>query len=439
MAMVIALGLNALLSIDNPLSIRFGVYTFHLSVTVAVIVLVSVIVTVMVGFWLIKALWTMLMWPIRTPQTRSYRYIATAVDTFIHGISNIYAGATNTGTKQITKAGRALGNAALSQVVLALCPVPKDSVDYKLLLQTPNTHAFAVARMLAQTHSTEQAGIDVLEQALAITPKHHTLQQALFAAYVRHSNWQMAERVLVAQYKHRMISKDNYKRCYALLLLARFDCGDGMVGTDVCLKAYAALPTFAPVAVYAARAMAHSGKTKRAAVVLGTAWAHSPHPMLAQAFAALAANESTQTHRQRFAAWIKPNTDKTHAGGAGDALDAPPPDFYPAALHAELLLADGLAIAAYDALQALVQDYPCGRVFMLLADCCYAMDHGAEGDDWLYRTIGAGATRARWQCRACQHEQQTWAAVCLGCSGFDTLVWHEPKERTVARYLYKMV
>jgi HemY protein len=144
--------------------------------------------------------------------------------------------------------------------------------------------------------------------------------------------------------------------------------------------------------------------------VLTSAWAASPHPELATAFASIEPDESPAARRKRFGALI--------AAAPGHPESR--------MLEAELALAAEDFPAARKALGDLAETQPTTRSLALMA----AIERGQGAPDevvrgWLAKALGA-SRGPQWICGKCNHVHAAWAPVCENCGAFDTLDWRTP-------------
>jgi HemY protein len=249
--------------------------------------------------------------------------------------------------------------------------------------------------------------------AFAIRPKDRAVQDALFDLQVRAGDWAGARETLRAKARSGALPRDVAARREAVLdheiARAAEAAGERAAALAAADAAVKGAPGLAPAAALAARLHAVAGETKKAGAILRDAWRIAPHPDLAQAFAALAPNESPGERRRRFR----------------DLLAASEADAESRLTAAELAIADSDWLGAARALGDLAATQPTHRALAIMA----AAEKGQGAPEpvvrgYLARAITAPRGR-HWTCEACGAAPGAWSAVCSACGGFDTLAWRE--------------
>ena len=257
------------------------------------------------------------------------------------------------------------------------------------------------------------------EKAFALKPRHVETQDTLLRLQAQDENWDGARKVLTAKLKSGALPKDVYKRREAVLTLAdareKLAQGKADDARAEALEANRLSPELVPAAVLAARMHASSGDQRRAAKLLKVAWAKTPHPDLAAAFAAIAPNETPEARMKRFQPFLKVNPDTPEAR----------------MLETELHLAAEDFPAARRALGNLPETAPSTRALTLMA----AIERGEGGSEavvrgWLAKALGA-SRGPQWVCDNCGTVHGDWIPVCTRCDAFDSLAWREPAQTGV--------
>jgi HemY protein len=141
--------------------------------------------------------------------------------------------------------------------------------------------------------------------------------------------------------------------------------------------------------------------------VVEACWTTSPHPDLAEVYAAIKPDE---TYEQRAARLVGlAHLNREH--------------FESRVLEAEEAVLTKRWNEARRLLAPLTHDAASARVCALMAE----IEEGENGDataahGWLARAARA-ARDAEWRCGRCGASQTDWSAVCHACAGFDTLSW----------------
>ena len=259
------------------------------------------------------------------------------------------------------------------------------------------------------------------KKAFALRPDNERILRTLFDLQSKQKDWAGARETLTASMHARLLPRDVGTRRDAVLSLAdaraALEAGNTARGNEAALQANRLAPTLIPAAALAARAHAGNGAKRKATKTLTSAWAASPHPELAAAFAAIEPNETPAARRRRFATLI--------AAAPGHPESR--------LLEAELALAAEDFPAARKALGDLAESQPTTRSLALMA----AIERGQGAPDsvvrgWLAKALSA-SRGPQWVCANCSHVHAAWAPVCANCGAFDTLDWRTPAHAVDSR------
>ncbi|CUH09311.1 tetratricopeptide repeat protein [Jannaschia seosinensis] len=262
--------------------------------------------------------------------------------------------------------------------------------------------------------------LKLAEKAFALKPRHVETQDTLLRLQASDENWDGARRVLTAKLKSGSLPKDVYKRREAVLTLAdardKLSKGEMDKARAEAFEANRLSPELVPAAVLAARMHIEGGDKRRAAKVLRTAQAKTPHPDLAAAFAGIEPGETPEARIKRFQPFLKV------------AADAPETRM----LDAELHLAAEDFPGARRALGRTYETHPTSRALTLMA----AIERGEGANEavvrgWLTKALSA-SRGPQWVCTNCGTVHSDWLPVCTRCEAFDSLAWTEPAGRTEA-------
>ena len=192
---------------------------------------------------------------------------------------------------------------------------------------------------------------------------------------------------------------------------AALAAGNTARGNEAALQANRLAPTLVPAAALAAQAHIAHGAKRKAMKTLTSAWAVTPHPDLAAAFAA----DRARRDARRRGASASPTLIAAAPGHVESRL-----------LEAELALAAEDFPAARKALGDLAETEPTTRSLALMA----AIERGQGAPDevvrgWLAKALVA-SRGPQWVCGNCTHIHAAWAPVCENCGAFDTLDWKTP-------------
>ena len=320
------------------------------------------------------------------------------------------------------KAEAILENRTLTNLLMAQAATAKGNRDlaetyYKRLVAEDRSRFVGVQgligqRMAAGDRDTARA---LAEKALALQPAHEPTQNTLLELQTRASDWGGARKTLKEKARTGYLPRAVYKRRDAVLALQQADArGDGDIARDLAIEANGLSPELIPAAIRAAEAKVARGKASAAAKIIKRAWKAQPHPELAQAFAAIAPDETAQARAKRFEKLLSltPEHDESRL------------------TRAELLIAAEDFPAARRALGDLAERAPTQRALTIMA----AIERGEGSDDavvrgWLARALTA-PRGPQWVCDKCNHIHARWAPVCENCAAFDTLSWRAPPEST---------
>ncbi|MEO1551743.1 MAG: heme biosynthesis HemY N-terminal domain-containing protein [Pseudomonadota bacterium] len=287
---------------------------------------------------------------------------------------------------------------------------------YKEMLTDDRTRFVGVKGLLAQKleQGDTETALQLAQKAFAMRPKQDDVADTLFQLQTGEADWSGAKTTLQAKVRHGQLPRDVGKRREAVLALANAKLAEAEGNTagarDNAYRANKLVPGLVPAAVMAARLHDDAEEGRAAVNGLKTAWAQSPHPDLAAAFAKLAPDESPAERRKRFEALLRKNP--THPESKMTA--------------AELALADEDFPGARKALGDLAETRPTTRVYALMA----AIEKGEGAADnvvrgWLAKALSASRDET-WICSNCKTTHVGWTPICSACDAFDTLEWTTP-------------
>jgi HemY protein len=339
-------------------------------------------------------------------------------DSLSHGLLAVAAGDIHDARRHADRARGILGTHPLALLLQSQAAVLDGDAAaqrraYRAMLQHDATEFLGLRGLFMLAAREEQP-----DQALLFAERAHTLRprvpwaaNALFDLKAARGDWDAAREVLEQAAQHKMLPHDVVKRRRAVLLTAKAIDADARGEADAALElatdALALDPGLAPAAMLAARRLAASGKAWRAQGVVEACWATSPHPDLADVYAAIKPDE---THGERIRRLVGlAHLNREH--------------FESRVLEAEEAVLDKNWAEARRVLAPLADDHASARVCALMAE----IEEGENADAtaahiWLSRAARA-ARDAEWRCTRCGAAQNDWAAVCNACASFDTLQW----------------
>lgn len=287
---------------------------------------------------------------------------------------------------------------------------------YRDMLTDDSTRFVGIQGLLRQklAQGDTDTALKLAEKAFALKPRHEGTLDTLFGLQAQSRDWAGARKTLAAKVRAASLPKDVGRRREAVLSLA--DARAALAADDRAKareSAYAAnklSPTFVPAAALAAELHAAAGEGRQAARIVKKAWAETPHPDLAAAFATIAPEEKTDERIKRFQPLLKIRADdpETRMVAAELALSA---EDFPGARRA---------------LGNLAETHPTTRSLALMA----AIERGEGAPDsvvrgWLAKALEAPRGET-WICEVCKTAHGQWSPICENCDSFDTLSWEMP-------------
>jgi HemY protein len=262
--------------------------------------------------------------------------------------------------------------------------------------------------------------LKLAEKAFALKPRHEDTQDVLLRLQAEQHDWKGARKTLSTKLKYGALPRPVHKRRDAVLALGEakdiLNEDSPIEAREAAIEANRLSPDLIPAAAMAARAHVARDQHRYATRILKKAWAASPHPDLATAFAEIEPDETPKQRLKRFEALTKQNP--THPETR--------------LLLAELNVAAEDYAAARAALADLPETMPNARVLALLA----AIERGEGAPDSTVRRLLTRALSAprgpQWVCDNCHNVAGDWEPVCSNCGAFDTLSWREPPAATAA-------
>lgn len=424
-AVALAFGAAWILETPGQVKIAFGPREFFLT---PIGFLIAVVVTVLLGMVLLKLLGFLgaVLHFLLGDETAISRYFARSrerrgYDALSEGMVALASGDTRLAAKKAQRADRLLNRPDLTLLLTA--QAAEQSGDrakaveaYKALLPNDRTRPVGVQglmRVKLEEGDTDTA-MALARKAFALTPDNESVLRTLFDLQSKKEDWSGARETLNAAMHARLLPRDVGTRRDAVLSLADARAalaeGDTARGNEAALQANKLAPALIPAAALAARIQAGAGSKRKATRTLTSVWALTPHPEIAESFAAIEPDETPEARRKRFA---------TLVGAAPGHVES-------RLLETELALAAEDFPAARKALGDLAETQPTARSLALMA----AIERGQGAPDavvrgWLAKAIGA-PRGPQWVCTVCNHVQAGWEPVCAHCGAFDTLDWRDP-------------
>lgn len=292
---VLALGVGFAWLADRPgeMLINWQGQQIELSLMTAVSIIVALIVTVMLTWWIIRVILT-------SPEIMSKFFKTRKRDRGYKALSEglIAAGAGDaTMAKKLTKQSKNLLDDE-SEPLLNLLEVQTAMIDgrdddarasLQKMADKPDTAILGLrglyleAKRLGAGEAARQYAMKAADQA----PHLSWASDAAIEYCAQDANWDDAIRRLEKQRTAGVISNDDAKRKKAILLAGRaLTRSDGEL-PEISKDALAALslaPNLVPAATIAAKALFRQGNLRKGSRVLEKLWKEQPHPQIADAY-----------------------------------------------------------------------------------------------------------------------------------------------------------
>ncbi|MEL6642651.1 MAG: heme biosynthesis HemY N-terminal domain-containing protein [Pseudomonadota bacterium] len=421
----LTLGAGQLMDTGGGVRVAIGTLEFNLGPLQAVIAAL----VILFAFWLILKIagfgvailrflngdeTAISRWFDRNRERRGFEALA-------DGLMALASGEGRTAMSKAARAERYLKRPELTNLITAQAAeiagdTKKAQQVYKTLLQDDRTRFVGVRGIMKQklAEGDTDTAMKLAEKAFALKPRHEETQDVLLRLQADKGDWKGARKTLNAKLKYGALPRDVHRRRDAVLALgeagAIVDEDASIEAREASIQANRMSPDLVPAAAMAARAYVKQGKHRYAARVIKKAWAATPHPDLAAAFAAIEPDEKPDERIKRFLALTKnhPNHPETKM------------------LRAELFIAAEKYGEARKAMGTLAEDDPTARSLTIMA----AIERGESAPDSTVKAYLARAVNAsrgpQWVCDSCQTTPGAWAPVCSNCGAFDSLTWRVP-------------
>ncbi|MGQ0741826.1 MAG: heme biosynthesis protein HemY [Alphaproteobacteria bacterium] len=422
-AILIAAGIAAafmawLAGLEGGLQLTVAGYEFRMSVGVAAGILILVIASAVILHRVVVAIWGV---PDRFGVWYSARRARQGYRALSDGLVAAAAGDAHEALRLARRTEKLLGSPPLALLLTAQAAQlagdeQKQSSSYRAMLDHADTEFLGLRGLFMEAR---KRGDDA--QALALAGRAHQLRpkaawaaNALFDLKCAKGLWREAQKVLEEAARARLLDSDVARRRRAVLLTAEAleaeKNGEGERALSRALEALALSPALAPAAALAARRLSAAGRIWKAQDAIEAAWAQSPHPDLAVAYADIRPEEETPARAKRLMGLARLN--RGH--------------FESRLLEAEQAIALKRWSQARAALHPLAQSFTTARVCALMAEIAQE-ERGdmVAAHGWLARAVRAPRD-AQWICNSCGWASSEWRAVCGACGAFDSLAWTTP-------------
>ena len=273
----------------------------------------------------------------------------------------------------------------------------------------------------ARRQGEDAAARHFAEEAARLAPKTAWAGHALFEHQARHGDWRGALDTLTANAEAKIVEHHLARRQRAVLDTARameLEAGEPEEARALALEAHKLAPDLVPAATIAARLFARAGEYRRAARILEATWKISPHPEIAEAYAAVRPGDSAHDRLMRVEklAALHANSSEGAMAVARAAIDAREWQ------------------EGRDALAGALRAGPTERVCLLMAE----IEAGEHGDQartraWLTRALAAPRDPV-WVADGQVFEH--WAPLSPVTGKLDAFEWRVVEDRRPARLAF---
>lgn len=429
--LAIALGAMQFSETGQPLLLEYAGMQFELTPLMQVVALLVLMVVAWLAFKLLGLALALLRF-LAGDETAINRYFQRArtrkgYEAFSEGMLAVASGEGKLAQAKAARAEKFLDQPHITNLLQAqAAEVAGDSARaaavYRKLLEDQRTRFVGVRGLMLQKLSAgeTQDALLLAQKAYALKPRHKEIQNTLLDLQTREKDWKGARRTLKDKRQQGELPKDIAIRRDAVLALKEasevLSNENSISAREAAISAAKASPDLIPASVLAARGYIAQKDYRNATRILEKTWSVRPHPDIAATYAEIAPDETPAQRLRRFESLIKKKPDHDESR----------------LLKAELLLAAEDFPGARRALGDLAEKHPTVRTLSIMA----AVERGEGSDDrvvrgWLAKALTA-SRGPQWVCDKCHNVMSEWEPVCDSCSGFDTLTWREPAERTPA-------
>ncbi len=388
--------------------------TLHI-VVAAALLLVFVVLVALVAITFSK----IFSWPKRRRARKAHRTLQTGLRHLTLGVTALAMGDEATAQEALKKAGLALPNDPLPQLLTAQLLQRQGKHDdaraqFKALMQHEVTAPLATRRLIEQHVAAREwlEATKLTEEARKQAPSDRWLVLTLIDLYARDGNiaallsltegWQW-QSPLAKEERHRYAAIAHY-------LNAKRERSDHKREQSL-RHAIGYAPDFTPAVIDFAATLQAEGNIRRARKTLRTAWETAPSLLLIEPILATMTDESPRAQERLLKPFLKGELKTAHhlllAHQAFD-LDA----FEKAKSEVEAALAIEESKAACTLMAQIEKEL-----------------RGADAaNGWLQRAAEAPVSEA-WVCDHCGTIHAQWQAHCSHCQHFDSLRYARPEAR----------
>lgn len=295
---------------------------------------------------------------------------------------------------------------------------------FEAMLEAPETAVLGLRGLFVQARRAGDgvAALGFARRAFALQRKTRWAAQAVFELEAAEGDWRGALKTLDSAVTAKLVSREDARRRRAVLLTAegmalekaaRAQAGEARTklfeqALALGLKAAHSRPGFVPAVALAGRMCGELNRVRKGAKLIEEAWAHSPHPDLAVAYARLTRDEAAYDRLARLRGLASKNPDHVESD----------------VMLARAAIGARNWDAARDSLRPHLEARASARICELMADIEEGQyGHHGRAREWLQRALHAPAD-AQWVCDG--YRSDDWSPICPLTGAFDALEWRVP-------------
>jgi HemY protein len=419
---VFALGLGFAWLADRPgeLVVTFGGYQYRVTLMVAAVVVTAIVASVMILWWLVKAIWnspyTVARYFRVRRRDRGYQALSTGMIAAGVGDGALARRMNRQASKLISSDQEPLIHLLDAQASLLEGDHEAARAKFKAMLDDPEMRVLGLRGLYLEAERLGERGVarHYAEQAAEVAPQLGWASNATIEAKTAEGDWDAALRLLDAQRSSRQVEPHSVNRRRAVLLTAKamsLLSTDPLAAKNIAVEANRLAPDLVPAAVTAAKALFAQGDVRKGAKILEAAWKKTPHPEVAETYVHARPGDSTHDRlkRARKLQALKQNHPESALAVARAALAA------------------GEFGEAREAAESAVRMAPRESAYLLMAD----IEEAETGDIGRVRQLLAKAVRAArdptWT--ADGYVSDRWAPISPMTGRLDAFEWRVPVER----------
>jgi HemY protein len=404
---------------ERPGTVTLKWLNWELHSTVGVLVVAVVIGATIVA--LIHRFWRLVL---RSPRhylhRRATRRRERGYQALTQGMVAVAAGDAEEAKRQARRASALLEDPPLT-LLLAAQAAQLDGDEaaargyFSRMIEREETSFLGLRGLLMQAmrNGDEAAALELAERAYQERPETPWVIRTLLELQIRRGQWDRAARTLAQAQRVNLLDSHLAKSQRATVLVeqsrAAEETGDRTQALRLAREAQRLDPGLVPAAVQLAGLLIAAGKTREAARVVESGWVQSPHPALAQTYAAINAEESPLDRARRFERLGEMNRSTRDARLELAEVAMTARLWGEARRHLEMAMELGATV----------------RTYRMMAE----LEEQERGDSeaaarWLRKAAEAAPDPA-WICERCGAAHPQWSARCQSCGGFATLAWRQ--------------